>query len=260
MANDSVPINFRRGLLPLVVLSLLESEDMYGYQLVQEAERRSGGAIVTQEGSLYPVLYKLLETGLITDRRMLAGKRMTRVYYHLEDAGRPIWKPWPANTAQWWTECCGSWNEGMDMNGTDTARRYLGDVRARLPMRHKEKQRVMTQLALHVSEYTYAFPESGYADLQERFGAPEEVSAMYVDSRDAEELSIALNLRERIWKLFVSAAAVLVLLSALVSGYVVWHVHSYGYDYVVIDISREDQPVMGVDARIPGLNEFLTQT
>lgn len=146
------------------------------------------------------------------------------------------------------------------MNGTDTARRYLGDVRARLPMRHKEKQRVMTQLALHVSEYTYAFPESGYADLQERFGAPEEVSAMYVDSRDAEELSIALNLRERIWKLFVSAAAVLVLLSALVSGYVVWHVHSYGYDYVVIDISREDQAVMGVDARIPGLNEFLTQT
>ncbi|MBR6096439.1 MAG: helix-turn-helix transcriptional regulator [Oscillospiraceae bacterium] len=88
MANDSVPINFRRGLLPLVVLSLLESEDMYGYQLVQEAERRSGGAIVTQEGSLYPVLYKLLETGLITDRRMLAGKRMTRVYYHLEDAGK----------------------------------------------------------------------------------------------------------------------------------------------------------------------------
>ena len=96
--------------------------------------------------------------------------------------------------------------------------------------------------------------------MQERFGAPEEVSAMYVDSRDAEELSMALNLRERIWKLFVSAAAVLVLLSALVSGYVVWHVHSYGYDYVVVDISREDQPVMGVDARIPGLNEFLTQT
>ena len=148
----------------------------------------------------------------------------------------------------------------MDMNGTDPARRYLRDVRAGLPMRRTEKQRVMTQLALHVSEYMDAFPESGYADLQERFGAPEEVSAMYVDSRDTEELSMALNLRERIWKLFVSTAAVLALLSALVSGYVVWHVHSYGNDYVVIDISREDQPVMGVDAQIPDLNEFLTQT
>ena len=88
MAKDNFPINFRRGLLPLVILSLLDAEDMYGYQLVQEAERRSGGAIVTQEGSLYPVLYKLLDTGLISDRRELVGKRMTRVYYHLEDTGR----------------------------------------------------------------------------------------------------------------------------------------------------------------------------
>ena len=88
MAKDNFPINFRRGLLPLVILSLLDAEDMYGYQLVQEAERRSGGAIVTQEGSLYPVLYKPLDTGLISDRRELVGKRMTRVYYHLEDTGR----------------------------------------------------------------------------------------------------------------------------------------------------------------------------
>ena len=88
MARDNFQINFRRGLLPLVILSLLEAEDMYGYQLVQETERRSGGAIVTQEGSLYPVLYKLLDAGLISDRRVLVGKRMTRVYYHLEDAGK----------------------------------------------------------------------------------------------------------------------------------------------------------------------------
>lgn len=88
MAKDSYQINFRRGLLPLVILSLLEAEDMYGYQLVQEALHRSGGAIVTQEGSLYPVLYKLQDVGFITARRVLVGKRMTRVYYHLEDAGR----------------------------------------------------------------------------------------------------------------------------------------------------------------------------
>ena len=88
MAKSSFQINFRRGLLPLVILSLLDAEDMYGYQLVQEAERRSGGAIVTQEGSLYPVLYKLLDGGFISDRRVLVGKRMTRVYYHLEDSGK----------------------------------------------------------------------------------------------------------------------------------------------------------------------------
>ena len=81
---------YRRGVLSLVILSLLKREDMYGYQLVQETENLSGGRIVTQEGSLYPVLYKLLEQGYISDRRVQVGKRMTRVYYHLESTGEVL--------------------------------------------------------------------------------------------------------------------------------------------------------------------------
>ena len=53
--------NYRRGVMSLVLLSLLKRGDMYGYQLVQETERASGGKLTTQEGSLYPVLYKLQE-------------------------------------------------------------------------------------------------------------------------------------------------------------------------------------------------------
>ncbi len=60
---------------------------MYGYQLVQQIEKKSHGAIVTQEGSLYPVLYKLMDQGLISDRKVQVGKRMQRVYYHLEPSG-----------------------------------------------------------------------------------------------------------------------------------------------------------------------------
>ena len=78
MATDSGQNSFRRGVMSLVILGLLKKEDMYGYQLVQETERKSGGRITTQEGSLYPV---------ISDRKVLVGKRMTRVYYHLEPAG-----------------------------------------------------------------------------------------------------------------------------------------------------------------------------
>lgn len=79
--------SFRRGVMSLVILSLLKREDMYGYQLVQETYRLSGGCITTQEGSLYPVLYKLQDQGLISDRKVQVGKRMTRIYYHLEPAG-----------------------------------------------------------------------------------------------------------------------------------------------------------------------------
>ena len=84
MATD----NYQRGVMSLVILGLLQKEDMYGYQLVQETEKRSGGRLKTQEGSLYPVLYKLVDQGLISDKRVRVGKRMTRVYYHLEPAGQ----------------------------------------------------------------------------------------------------------------------------------------------------------------------------
>lgn len=69
MATDSGQNSFRRGVMSLVILGLLKKEDMYGYQLVQETERKSGGRITTQEGSLYPVLYKLVDQGLISDRK-----------------------------------------------------------------------------------------------------------------------------------------------------------------------------------------------
>ena len=59
MATDNGQLNFLRGAMSMIILSLLSREDMYGYQLVQETERSSGGRISTQEGSLYPVLYKL---------------------------------------------------------------------------------------------------------------------------------------------------------------------------------------------------------
>ena len=84
MAVDN---SFRRGVMSLVILALLKREDMYGYQLVQETEKQSGGRLTTQEGSLYPVLYKLLDQRYISDRKVQVGKRMTRVYYHIEPAG-----------------------------------------------------------------------------------------------------------------------------------------------------------------------------
>ncbi len=87
MPLDNTQNTFRRGVMSLVILALLKKEDMYGYQLVQQTIQVSGGRIMTQEGSLYPVLYKLLDQGLISDRKVKSGKRMVRVYYHLEPAG-----------------------------------------------------------------------------------------------------------------------------------------------------------------------------
>lgn len=77
----------KRGTIELTLLSLLSQKDMYGYEICQQLKDLSRGMYVVTEGSLYPVLYRLIERGYITDRSELVGKRRTRVYYHIEQAG-----------------------------------------------------------------------------------------------------------------------------------------------------------------------------
>lgn len=81
------PINYKRGFLSLIILSLLSCQDMYGYQLVQEIAKRSQGKFLTKEGSLYPVLYKLLEGEFISSYEVKAGIRMRHIFYHIEAKG-----------------------------------------------------------------------------------------------------------------------------------------------------------------------------
>lgn len=88
MDKKNTAANYQRGISTLVILSLLSQEDMYGYQLVQEMEKQSGGSLITKEGALYPILYKLLDQGFVSDQKVLVGRRMTRIYYHLEPSGR----------------------------------------------------------------------------------------------------------------------------------------------------------------------------
>ena len=78
----------KRGTVELLILTLLKDQDMYGYQLSQELANRSNGLYTLQESSMYPTLYRLVEKGMITDRREQVGKRKIRGYYHLEETGR----------------------------------------------------------------------------------------------------------------------------------------------------------------------------
>ena len=47
------------GSSTLLVLSLLEKEDMYGYQMITELSRRSNDTFQMKEGTLYPILHAL---------------------------------------------------------------------------------------------------------------------------------------------------------------------------------------------------------
>ena len=87
MANRN---SFKKGTIELLLLSILRVEDCYGYQITQKIREQSDGAITVTEGALYPILYKLSDKGYVSDYKKLAGKRLTRVYYHLEQAGSEL--------------------------------------------------------------------------------------------------------------------------------------------------------------------------
>ena len=80
--------NLKRGTIEMVPLHLLSQRSMYGYELLHELEIRSNGKFVLKDGSMYPVLYRMIDKKFITDEQVLVGKRRTRVYYHVTEAGK----------------------------------------------------------------------------------------------------------------------------------------------------------------------------
>ena len=71
----------------MLTLFLLCEEDAYGYLLVQKIKERSKDFITVQEGSFYPLLYRLADDGYITGKevvtRMSTGRFRMRVIYHI---------------------------------------------------------------------------------------------------------------------------------------------------------------------------------
>lgn len=83
--------SFKRGTVDLVVLSVLNEKDMYGYEIVKAVQDKSGGNFELPLGTLYPVLYRFLENGYLSDRDEIVNKRL-RKYYHLEERGKEYYK------------------------------------------------------------------------------------------------------------------------------------------------------------------------
>lgn len=80
--------NLKRGTVEMVLLHLLSEREMYGYEILSEMKERSGGQFAIKDGSMYPILYRMIDKGLIEDEQVLVGRRRTRVYYHITDYGK----------------------------------------------------------------------------------------------------------------------------------------------------------------------------
>lgn len=80
--------NLKKGTVEMIMLHLLLERKMYGYELLQEMKIRSNEKFILKDGSMYPILYRMIDKGLITDEQVLVGRRRTRVYYHITEEGK----------------------------------------------------------------------------------------------------------------------------------------------------------------------------
>ncbi|MET4780308.1 PadR family transcriptional regulator [Glaciihabitans sp. UYNi722] len=106
------PPVFAHGHLRLYLLSILASQPMHGYELMQALGERFGGTYVPSAGTIYPRLAKLEEEGLVT--KSTDGRKTV---YAITDAGR--------------TELENRQGEldGIESDVTDSVRRLADEVR-----------------------------------------------------------------------------------------------------------------------------------
>lgn len=78
----------KKGVLEMLVLNLICARPTYGYELLSRLRDGSGGSFDLKEGTLYPILYRLEDDGLITASWSPgAGKTTPKKIYQATQAG-----------------------------------------------------------------------------------------------------------------------------------------------------------------------------
>jgi PadR family transcriptional regulator PadR len=77
-----------KGSVSLLLLSLLSRGEMYGYEILHEASRRSDNRFALKEGTLYPALHQLEKRTLIRAEWRTGENGRERKYYSLTAKGR----------------------------------------------------------------------------------------------------------------------------------------------------------------------------
>jgi PadR family transcriptional regulator, regulatory protein PadR len=80
--------NDLQGTLDLLVLKTLVSGALHGYGIVLHIQRASDDLLRVEEGSLYPALHRMEQSGWIASEWGLTETRRKAKYYKLTPAGR----------------------------------------------------------------------------------------------------------------------------------------------------------------------------
>ena len=94
--TDKMMAQMRRGAIEYCVLALLRDQDRYGLELTRALTDADG--LVTSEGTVYPLLTRLRQEGLVETTWEESRKGPPRRYYRITNDGRDALK---AFIVQW---------------------------------------------------------------------------------------------------------------------------------------------------------------
>jgi len=79
-----------KGSTTMLILNLLSTGDMYGYQMVRELEKRSDNTFILKEGTMYPILHSLESEGMVEAYWEDSTLTRKRKYYHITRKGQKL--------------------------------------------------------------------------------------------------------------------------------------------------------------------------
>ncbi|MFD5214202.1 PadR family transcriptional regulator [Microbacterium sp. NPDC058345] len=82
---ERIATNLRKGVLEYCVLGLLADSERYGLELASDLQARG---LIASEGSVYPLLARMRDGGLVDTRTEAVGGGRPRRYYTITTSGR----------------------------------------------------------------------------------------------------------------------------------------------------------------------------
>lgn len=87
--EDRFTQQLKKGVLEMLVLKLVCAQPTYGYELLNRLKENSRGRFVLKEGTLYPILYRLEDDGLIAAKWSQGeGRTAPKKIYEATEAGK----------------------------------------------------------------------------------------------------------------------------------------------------------------------------
>lgn len=90
VVNHKMDKEILKGSIDILLLSIIQQHDTYGYEIIQKLKENSKDAYNMSQGTLYPALKRLEQKELITSYWGESKTGMKRKFYRITDNGEKI--------------------------------------------------------------------------------------------------------------------------------------------------------------------------